>query len=321
MLVSVIIPHYNRPDPLRETIVSLGEQTLSHIEFEVIVVDDGSDPDIVNAINSLDLPGDFRVLLQNNIGAAAARNLGAREAQGKFLLFLDSDMIAERDLLEQHILSHQRYQRALIVGNRLERVDQVSPWLSKSDGYPITDPRIKKGTYTFQEAFTCNLSIRSCHWRSLGGFDEQFPRSGFEDVEFAYRAKLEGFEIVSNLKALAYHNHPMSMQQRCLQERNYQGSAALLFKKHPELWGTIAHLKDKEPLDLHHDTLYLIARKVTRQILALTPILGLMAGSYRFLERYHASPRLLRFLFWKIIGSYQLIGFREGLQRYKVSRS
>jgi glycosyltransferase involved in cell wall biosynthesis len=90
-LVSVIIPTYNRVNKLRRSVESALRQSIRDIE--VIVVDDGSSDNTVDVAQELVL-SDGRVrLVQNtcNRGAQAARNIGARVANGEWLSFFDSD--------------------------------------------------------------------------------------------------------------------------------------------------------------------------------------------------------------------------------------
>jgi glycosyltransferase involved in cell wall biosynthesis len=98
--VSVVVPCYNRADLVGQTLRSLLNQTLP--ADEIIVVDDGSTDSTVDAVESEftafsrqfsgkgKLP-EFKVIRQQNAGPGAARNLGAREARGEYLAFLDSD--------------------------------------------------------------------------------------------------------------------------------------------------------------------------------------------------------------------------------------
>lgn len=83
--LSIIIPSYNRPQLLDQAVQSALGQTID--DFEVIVVDDGS-PEPV------DLPPHprLRILrLSENLGTAAARNVGAKAAQGRWITYLDDD--------------------------------------------------------------------------------------------------------------------------------------------------------------------------------------------------------------------------------------
>ena len=85
--VSVIIPAYNRWPMLREAVFSVLAQTYK--DFELIVVDDGSTDETAAGLGRLGAP--IQIVFQGRRGVAAARNMGARVAQGRYLAFLDSD--------------------------------------------------------------------------------------------------------------------------------------------------------------------------------------------------------------------------------------
>lgn len=85
-LFSVVIPTFNRLELLREALESVWAQTFT--DYEVIVVDDGSDDGTWQYLQTLN---HVTSLVQKNAGPGAARNLGAQNANGKYLAFLDSD--------------------------------------------------------------------------------------------------------------------------------------------------------------------------------------------------------------------------------------
>lgn len=100
-LFSIIIPAYNRAYILPETIGSVRLQTFAG--WEVIVVDDGSADntrEVVTALAGTDPR--IRYLYQENAERSVARNNGAKNAKGKYLLFLDSDDLYAPDHL-QHL--------------------------------------------------------------------------------------------------------------------------------------------------------------------------------------------------------------------------
>lgn len=100
-LVSIIMPNYNGGKYLTDTIKSVLAQTYQN--WELIFVDDCSTDNSLEIVNSF---GDKRIrILQNekNSGAAVSRNYAIREAQGKWIAFLDSDDLWAPEKLEKQI--------------------------------------------------------------------------------------------------------------------------------------------------------------------------------------------------------------------------
>lgn len=87
-IFSVIIPVYNRAELLKRTITSVLRQEL--VDFEVLVIDDGSSDDIKSVVDGFSDPR-IRYHRQINRGASAARNAGIDLARGDYVAFLDSD--------------------------------------------------------------------------------------------------------------------------------------------------------------------------------------------------------------------------------------
>lgn len=94
--ISVIIPTYNRAFFLKKAIDSVLFQTYQ--DFELIVVDDGSNDGTGNIISQY--KDEIKYIYQENKGPASARNRGIEEAQGNFIAFLDSDDRWRSDKLE-----------------------------------------------------------------------------------------------------------------------------------------------------------------------------------------------------------------------------
>ena len=89
-LVSVIIPTYNRPEMLQETIASIAAQTMT--DWQAIIVDDGSIP----AVNEQEIQAQFGnkfQVLRHAVaqGVSGAKSAGVNAATGKYLAFLDDD--------------------------------------------------------------------------------------------------------------------------------------------------------------------------------------------------------------------------------------
>jgi glycosyltransferase involved in cell wall biosynthesis len=103
---SIVIPTFQRRD-----VVCAAARALAAVRYrgriELIVVVDGSTDGTADDLRAIDMPFPVNVVEQPNGGASAARNLGAALAGNDILLFLDDDMIAEPDLVEQHARLHR----------------------------------------------------------------------------------------------------------------------------------------------------------------------------------------------------------------------
>jgi glycosyltransferase involved in cell wall biosynthesis len=130
--VSVIIPAYNRADMIGDAIQSVLDQT--YADWELIVVDDGSEDNTADVIAGYDDPR-ISYIYQDNRKLPGARNTGIRAASGPYVAFLDSD-----DLFLPHKLEWQvaaldaQPELGLIAGGHVE-VDkqlhilrEVQPW-------------------------------------------------------------------------------------------------------------------------------------------------------------------------------------------------
>ena len=101
--LTVVIPTRNRPHSLLRLLKSISSQTLSPKDFEVIVVDDGSDPPLQASCISEGLP--FVVRLIHRVaqpGAHESRCAGLQEARGERVLFLDDDVVLAPTVLAEH---------------------------------------------------------------------------------------------------------------------------------------------------------------------------------------------------------------------------
>lgn len=110
-LVSVIVPIFNGEDYIEETIKSVILQTYSN--WELIIVNNGSRDQSLKIINKLALT-DNRIqvinLETNSGGPADPRNIGIKNANGKYLAFLDADDLWEKNKIEKQITHIEKEQ-------------------------------------------------------------------------------------------------------------------------------------------------------------------------------------------------------------------
>lgn len=93
-MISIIIPVYNQADKLSQCLVSILKQ--SYGDYEIIIVNDGSTDNFKEVAKNYN----FKIINQENKGSNVARNRGAKEAQGEYLLFCDADIEMKPEMLE-----------------------------------------------------------------------------------------------------------------------------------------------------------------------------------------------------------------------------
>ena len=171
--VSVIIPCFNGGADLPGALASLDTQTFR--DFEVIVVDDGSDdPTTLSVLEGL---GDVQLVRQENCGLAAARNAGMAAARGAFLLPLDCDDRLEAAFLEKTLQALDAQSDAAYAFCHLRLTGERSGVLHKDYNF---------FTQLFLNQLPYCLLLRRATWEAAGGYDETM-RQGYEDWEFNIR--------------------------------------------------------------------------------------------------------------------------------------
>ena len=125
VLVSVIIPFYNRFHLVCRAIDSVLNQ--SYQNYEIILINDGSIDDIAPIIEIIGNLNNVRLFQQENKGPSSARNLGIDESQGEYIAFLDSDDLWDSEKLmlqidfmknNNYLFSHTSYYRQDLVLNK-----------------------------------------------------------------------------------------------------------------------------------------------------------------------------------------------------------
>lgn len=177
-LVSVVIPTRNRSYLLARAVTSALSQT--HRSIEVIVVDDASEDDTPDLLSILGEEDSRLRVFRNQIprGAARARNIGAREARGDLLAFLDDDCRWSPWKIARQLRELDEEHGAVVCRQRLR--DVTGDWYV--EGGTGTGARPMESLLGFG---TNTLLVRKDLFVSLGGFDEELPR--LQDWELLLR--------------------------------------------------------------------------------------------------------------------------------------
>ena len=105
-MISFIIPAYNAGKTIGRTIKSITNQEGTSVDYEVIVVDDGSDDDLREKVKEFKSDERIKYFYKENTGVSDTRNYGVNQAMGEYIIFVDSDDYISKTLLrdiEQYI--------------------------------------------------------------------------------------------------------------------------------------------------------------------------------------------------------------------------
>lgn len=210
---SIIIPTYNRAQQLAACLQSLGSLDYPSDAFEVIVVNDGSDM-ITQGLAAATI-GECRVTLvtQSHAGPAAARNLGATQAQGRFLAFTDDDCTPAPNWLRSLEALFRKLPDHAIGGPAINAVPR--------NAYSATSQLILNAMFAHYNACpnqarflaSNNLAVPANYFRAIGGFDATaFPFAAAEDLDFCERWLAHGYGMMYAPELRVIHAHRLTLR-------------------------------------------------------------------------------------------------------------
>ena len=228
------MPTYQRRDLVCETIGSLCALECVR-PIEIIVVVDGSTDGTAAALAEVQCPWPLRVLEQENLGAAAARNRGAAAAVNEIILFLDDDMIADPGLVAEHSRLYREGADA-VIGDTPIHPDSPAGFLPQSVARWIASTKVKSPLSPF-DVFSGQLSVRRSVFEELGGFDTAFTSGdafGNEDADFGVRL-LAHHDVRHNPAAVSRQMYVVTPRQFMARARRSVAADLHFVRKHPHL--------------------------------------------------------------------------------------
>jgi glycosyltransferase involved in cell wall biosynthesis len=209
--VSVVIPTRNRPRALESCLGALGRQTLPAGSFEVIVVDDGSEPPIALDRARWSARFELRLVCQKNTGPAGARNRGVAAARGEYLAFTDDDCVPTPTWLETLVATLGEHPEALVGGSTYNGL--------KNDLFAETSQRILEMVYGYFNRNPANamffasnnIAVRRNMYLESGGFDAEFDSPAAEDREFCDRWRMQKRPLMWEPAARIEHRHAQGL--------------------------------------------------------------------------------------------------------------
>jgi len=207
-MISVIVPAKDASDTLGECLQALLAQEGMHYDrdYEVIIVDDGS----TDSTAEIAEPKGVRIIRQANAGPAAARNAGARSAQGTILAFTDADCAPSSTWLGELTQPFSDREVVGVKGAYNTRQPALVARFVQLE-YEFKYSRMKN-LPSIDFIDTYSAAYRKDVFLSNGGFDESFPFSSVEDQELSFRLARKGYRMVFAPKAEVFHYHDQSLK-------------------------------------------------------------------------------------------------------------
>lgn len=240
--LSVILTTYNRNDLLDQVLNGFTNQNCDKQLFELVVIDDGSNPSAQTVADKYRDRINVVYLHQENAGLAAARNNGIACANGEILLFSDDDDIPSPQLVAEHIKSHQAHPEPNIaVLGRLDwnknlKITPMMDYITGVGGEYFGYSQMEHNHfYDVWKWWGGLISAKKKLLQSIDGPFDTNLRFGYEDTELACRMLHRNIKILYNKNAQSHIIRPINFKEFC-QRRVKQGRALYyVAQKHPHI--------------------------------------------------------------------------------------
>ncbi len=237
MIVSVVVPTFNRRETVLRSVATLLRQDFPSTEYEIIVVVDGSTDGTVAALKSLKTPCHFRVIEQENRGLAGARNSGYRAAEADLVLFLDDDMLCDPGLVAAHVAAHNQSDRIVGFG-ALFLSDDSRPSLASEcfnreiGAFHLRHKWDPGAVWQKSDCVFGNASLPRKMLIDARGFDEAFRMR--EDLELGVRLFDAGASPRYISSAIAYQYYDKTIADLLVDAEAFALADVQFAHKHPK---------------------------------------------------------------------------------------
>ncbi|MGB6220445.1 glycosyltransferase [Haloferula sp.] len=224
---SVIVCTRNGGDRIRSCLNAISK--LQNVDFEVLVVDDGS-TDGTPALITEEFP-EVKLVRIEHAGLSAARNAGAEAAKNEILAFTDDDCEPDPHWLAEISGCFSDGWDAAggpnlppPSSNRIEAVIAAAPGAASHVMLDDSEAEHIPG---------CNLVVLRSAYFAIGGFDPAYRTAG-DDVDFCWRLRDAGYRIGFSPTAFVWHHRRPSVRGYLRQQIGYGKAEAMLMKRHPK---------------------------------------------------------------------------------------
>ncbi|MFN4075898.1 MAG: glycosyltransferase [Cloacibacterium sp.] len=231
--ISIVVAIFNRKDELFELLNSLIAQTDK--DFEVIIVDDGSSIDLLPTVETFKEILNIQYFKKANSGPGLSRNYGANRAKNDWLVFIDSDVIVEKDYIENIKKNLEKTDCAAFGG--ADKAHKGFNLLQKAISYSMTSVFTTGGIRGSKKAVTrfqprsFNMGVNKEIFLKIGGFSEM--RIG-EDPDLSMTIWENGYQTAFFDDIGVYHKRRTDLGKFSKQVYQFGCARPILNQRHPD---------------------------------------------------------------------------------------
>ena len=231
--ISIVVAIFNRKDELFELLNSLIAQTDK--DFEVIIVDDGSFVDLLPTVETFKEMLNIQYFKKANSGPGLSRNYGANRAKNDWLVFVDSDVIVEKDYIENIKKNLEKTDCAAFGG--ADKAHKGFNLLQKAISYSMTSVFTTGGIRGSKKAVTrfqprsFNMGVNNEIFLKIGGFSEM--RIG-EDPDLSMTIWENGYQTAFFDDIGVYHKRRTDLGKFSKQVYQFGCARPILNQRHPD---------------------------------------------------------------------------------------
>ncbi len=203
--LSVVIPLYNKENFIKDTVVSVFNQTYS--DFELLVIDDCSTDNSYKIVSQFVDPRVSIISHKTNKGLSASRNTGIKNSTSNYIAFLDADDLWKPHFLEEIVHLIKTFPEASLFATNYEEIIDKKVILAANNGAEKLKKHLIILDYfknSLQQPLYCpsSLCVKNKVFDKIGLFNETITFG--EDVDFNIRANLNFKLAYSNCKLIQY---------------------------------------------------------------------------------------------------------------------
>jgi glycosyltransferase involved in cell wall biosynthesis len=195
-------------------------------DYQLIVIDDGSTDETPRIMERIKHPKLTFIRYQENKGQPVVRNKGIEEAGGEIIIFVDSDVLVDRNFIRDHVRLQGKRDKLIVQGlvRHIRKIESYGKFTLRIDGLCLAG------------LVTQNVSVKKKYLEEVGGLETSFGTTmGYEDIELGRRLKKIGLKTLYAWRScLAWHVDGYNTDERLnsVFNKSYQfGKNAVLFSR------------------------------------------------------------------------------------------